>query len=61
MFELLIVSVVLLYYLLTYNYDTSHMCILWAKEDPYYFWGQEDMVNLESLHLLRGGGGLVSL
>ena len=33
MFELLIVSVLLLYYILTYNYDTSHMCFLWAKED----------------------------
>ena len=34
-FELLIVSVSLLYYLLTYNYDTSHMCFLWTEEDLY--------------------------
>ena len=39
MFELLIVSVLLLYYLLTYNYDTSHMCFLWAKEDFYFILG----------------------
>ena len=38
MFELLIVSVLLLYNLLTY---TSHMSFLWAKEDLYLFWGQE--------------------
>ena len=52
MFELLIVSVLLIYYLLTYNYDTSQMCFLWAKEDLYQFWGQKVMVNLESLNSL---------
>ena len=64
MFELLIVSVLLIFYLLTYNYDTSHMCFLCAKEDFYLFWGQAVMVNLESLKLLPRGGGrgwLVSL
>ena len=58
MFELLIVSVLLLYYLLTYTYDTSHMCFLWAKEDLYLFWGQAGMVNLESLNLLPRGCGV---
>ena len=61
MFELLIVSVLLLYYLLTYNCDTSHMCFLWAKEDLYLFWGQAVMVNLGILNLLPRGGGMVSL
>ena len=62
MFELFTVSVLLLYYLFTYNYDTSHLCFLWAKEDLYLFWGQAVMVNLESFNLLsRGGGGMVSL
>ena len=55
MFELFIVSVLLLYYLLTYNYDTSHMCFLWAKEDLYWFSGQEVKVNLESLYLSPRG------
>ena len=58
MCELLIVSVLLLYYPLTYKYDTSHMCFLWAKEDLYWFWGQEIMVNLESLNLLPRGDGV---
>ena len=58
MFELLIVCVLLLYYLLTYNYDTSHMCFLWAKEDLYLFWGQAVMVTLESLNLFPRGWGL---
>ena len=57
MFDLFIFSVLLLYYLLTYNNDTSHMCFLWAKKDLYLFWGQEVKVNLESLNLLPRGGG----
>ena len=58
MFELLIVSVLLLYNLLTYNYDTSHMCFLLAKEDLYLFWGQAVMVNLDSLNLFPLGVSL---
>ena len=34
------------------------MCFLWAKEDLYWFLGQEVKVNFESLNLLPQGDGI---
>ena len=39
-FKLCTVSTKLLHYILTYNYDTSHMSRAWPKEDLYWFCGQ---------------------